>query len=89
MVWYFSGVYIINTHRTLHGCLETQNFSSRIEKNISLIRAIFQHSKRNFVSPCSHVISPIYYINANEIPSELLRENLISSEVKVTCYLHM
>ena len=30
-----------------------------------------------------------YYINTNEIPSELLRENLISSHVKITCYLHM
>ena len=30
MVWYFIDVYIIN--RTLHGCLEMQNFSSRVEK---------------------------------------------------------
>ena len=30
-----------------------------------------------------------YYINTNEIPSELSRENLISSHVKITCYLHM
>ena len=29
-----------------------------------------------------------YYINTNEIPSELQRENLISSRVKITCYLH-
>ena len=29
MVWYFIGVYIIN--RTLHYCLEIQNFSSRVE----------------------------------------------------------
>ena len=32
---------------------------------------------------------PFYYINTNEIPSELLRENLISSHGKITCYLHM
>ena len=61
MVWYFIGVYIIN--RTLHGRLEIRNFSSRVE-NISLVRCahswnIFQHSKRNFVSPRSHVISSI------------------------------
>ena len=31
----------------------------------------------------------IYYINTNEIPSELSRENFISSHVKITCYLHM
>ena len=33
--------------------------------------------------------SPHYYINTNEIPGELSRENLISSRVKITCYLHM
>ena len=32
-------------------------------------------------------ISP-YYINTSEIPSELSRENFISSHVKRTCYLH-
>ena len=30
-----------------------------------------------------------YYINTNEIPGELSRENLISSRVKITCYLYM
>ena len=30
----------------------------------------------------------IYYINTNEIPGELSRENMISSHVKITCYLH-
>ena len=30
-----------------------------------------------------------YYINTNEIPGERLRENLISSHLKITCYLHM
>ena len=28
---------------------------------------------------------PVYYVNTNEIPGELLRENLISSHVKITC----
>ena len=63
MVWHFIGVYIIN--RTLHGRLEIRNFSSRVEKNISLVRCvhswnIFQHSKRNCVSPRGHVISSMY-----------------------------
>ena len=31
----------------------------------------------------------VYYINTSEIPSELSRENFISSHVKITCYLHM
>ena len=44
-------LYSINI--TLHGRLEIRNFSSRVEK-------IFQHSKRNFVSPRGHVISSIY-----------------------------
>ena len=30
-----------------------------------------------------------YYINTNEVPGELSRENLVSSHVKITCYLHM
>ena len=30
-----------------------------------------------------------YYINTNEIPGELSRENMISSHVKITCYLHV
>ena len=31
--------------------------------------------------------SNIYFINTNEIPSELSREHLISSHVKITCPL--
>ena len=33
-------------------------------------------------------IISLYYINTNEIPGELSCENLISSHVKITCYLH-
>ena len=30
-----------------------------------------------------------YYINTNEIPGELSRENMVSSHVRITsCYLH-
>ena len=48
-------------NRILHGRLEIRNFSSSVE-NISLVCFahlwnIFQHSKRNFVSPHGHVIS--------------------------------
>ena len=62
LTWYFIGVYIIN--RILDGRLEMRNFSSRVE-NISLVHCahswnIFQHSKRNFVSPRNHIISSIY-----------------------------
>ena len=31
----------------------------------------------------------LYYTNTNEIPGELSHENLISSHLKITCYLHM
>ena len=31
----------------------------------------------------------VYYINTNKILGELSYENLISSQVKITCYLHM
>ena len=37
---------------------------------------------------CIYWLSNIYYINTSEIPSELPLENLISSHVKITCYLH-
>ena len=30
-----------------------------------------------------------YYINTNEIPGELSRENMVSSQVKITWYFHM
>ena len=30
-----------------------------------------------------------YYINTNEMPGELSRENLVSSHEKITCYLHI
>jgi len=30
-----------------------------------------------------------YYINTDEIPGELSRENMISSHVKRTCYFHV
>ena len=56
MVWHFIDVYIIN--RTLHGRLEIRNFSSRVEKYFTS-EIFFQHAKRNFVSPCGHVISSI------------------------------
>ena len=39
--------------------------------------------------PECHIIKLSYYINTNEIPGELLRANMISSHVKITCYLHM
>ena len=34
------------------------------------------------------IINPYHYINTNEIPCKLLRENMISSHMKITCYFH-
>ena len=31
----------------------------------------------------------LYYINTNKTPGELSHENMISSQVKITCYFHM
>ena len=35
-----------------------------------------------------YIYTYIYYIKTSEIPSEIFRENSISSHVKITCYLH-
>ena len=40
-----------------------------------------------FFSSILRIIS-LYYINTNETPGELSHKNLISSHVKITCYLH-
>ena len=55
MVWYLIGVYIINRTLHVHGRLEIQNFSAQWMSGI-----FFLHEKRNFVSPCSYVISSMY-----------------------------
>ena len=39
-----------------------------------------------FLLQCENIF---YYINTNEIPGELSHENLISSHVKIICYLHV
>ena len=68
--------------KTLHSRLEIQNFFLSIEKYINCL--LCSHPKRNFVSLLGQVISSIFYINTNEIPGELLCENLISSHVKIS-----
>ena len=44
---------------------------------------------RRLIVPQQPWIKPFYYINTNEIPGDLSRENMISSHVKITCYLHL
>ena len=48
----------------------------------SLVRYCSCHSNIKFISSRYRVISSIHYINTSEIPSELSRENFISSHVK-------
>ena len=57
MVWYFTGVYIIN--RTLHARLWIWILSSRGQLDISLVRYRVDHSKIKFISTRGHVISKI------------------------------
>jgi len=45
-------------------------------------------NKKENQEPSRKKIS-LYYINTSEIPSELSRENFISSHMKITCYPHM
>ena len=47
---------------------------------IQFLKKIIEHSKDFSVSD---------YINTSEVLGELSRKNLISSHVKITCYLHM
>ena len=60
----------------LHGFQATWNVY-----NITSIITWFEATK--------NVHNTFYYINTNEVPGELSRENLTSSPVKITCYLHM
>ena len=84
MVWYFFGVYI--TNRTLCGRLKIWNFSSRVDNNFTSslcsFMKYFQHSKRNFVSPRSHVISSISlkdWKNISVTNDRLLRLEMVCS----------
>ena len=62
-----------------------------IDISLEFLNRTFQISSLNVLllapgkSACGLII---YYINISEIPSELSRENFISSHVKITCYLH-
>ena len=77
--------------------------SLRVLKNIwqvSAAKYIFQHSKRNFVSPSGHIIFYLLYNHQWNTKSFHKRHRraqclyvtiatLIFSRVKMTCYLHL
>ena len=61
LTWFGISLVFIIINRTLHGRLEIRNFFSRVEKIFHLFAALtHEHSERNFVSPCGHVISSVY-----------------------------
>ena len=53
--------------------------------------SVIWNIENNLLLECttSHVCNIFYYITTNEIPGELSCKNMISSHVKITCYLHM
>ena len=74
--------------------------SLRVLKNISRVSAanewnIFQHKKRNFVSPSGHVMFYLLYKhqwNANHFTLTFFPVTIATvmfSHVKITCYFHM
>ena len=48
----------------------------------------YENGRQTFLGNPGKSKSTFYYVNTNEIPGELLRENMIFSHVKITCYLH-
>ena len=71
--------------------MEIRNVSSRVKKNISLVRCahlrnIFQHSKRNFVSPQGHVISYISDHKKNENNSEHQHVTVMQAKQTLSAY---
>ena len=68
---------MIHEHKEKRGFLECSTRYLTSERS-HWVRYLVEHKKSNYV----------YYINTSEIPSELSRENFISSHVKITCYLH-
>ena len=53
---------------------------------LEIVAQLYKHQWNTRIFPFTKTS---YYINTSEIPSELSRENFISSHVKKTCYLHM
>lgn len=65
--------------------------SSKMKIRFKVITSKYQqrlNSIRRYALVGRLVCDNLSVININEIPSELSRENLISSHVKTTCYLH-
>ena len=63
-------------------------------QNLMFVVILIKIEGYKFTSFCNNSVLPslnkvYYYVNTKEIPGELSRENLVSSHVKITCYLHM
>ena len=70
------------------GCRESTKSASTLHKAIEFrFSAVSNSILSDLTSYSGHIINNcFYYINTNEIPGELSRENMISSHVKITCY---
>ena len=75
-----------NTNCFLNFC-HTLLFHSILACEHSILSSLL--TIRRLIVPQQPWIKPFYYINTNEIPGDLSRENMISSHVKITCYLHL
>ena len=73
MVWYFSGVYIIN--RTLHGCLEIyeitllvlKKYFTRSLRSLMKYLSTLEEKFRISAQPSNILYFILYYINTLEI----------------------
>ena len=75
-----------NTKCFLNFC-HTLLFHSIFAGEYSILSSLLTF--RRLIVPQQPWIKPFYHINTNEIPGDLSRENMISSHVKITCYLHL
>ena len=76
-------------HRKIFGYLRKSSATlvhfRKMSGNVWMVFGQLSGSFRKSSAACR---CGVYYINTNEIPSELSRENFISSHVKITCYFH-
>ena len=74
--------------QTRSGYRESTKSASTVHKAIEFRFSAVSNSKLSDLSSyLGHIINNrFYYINTNEIPGELSRENSIYSHVKITCY---
>ena len=87
--------YYVVLHMTSnHWVVYKWNKSKIMGKKFNIGISFCDESKLLFVTDVERIHSIIIYQwntrwNTNEIPGELSRENMISSHIKISCYVHM